>query len=59
MAKIINGPLELRLLLLQLFENTDDETINAAYIKKALAQSLAIFKPKKSFDRSSKICFFL
>jgi hypothetical protein len=27
---------------------TSGETINAAYIKKALAQSLVIFKPKRT-----------
>ncbi len=30
------------------FRKTGRETVNAAYIKKALATSLAIFKPKRS-----------
>ncbi len=44
-------------LLLPLFRKTSSESVNAAYIKKALANSLAIFKLMRPRFSCSRTCF--
>ncbi len=45
--KLKNAPSTLWFLMLLRSRKTSGETVSAAYIKEALAKSLAIFKPKR------------